>query len=160
MGTYDVALVCQNGHVINSAAQSMPKHNKKFCAECGSPTTSQCSHCSTPIQGEYFADGAVFYRRVIPAPGFCHECGKPFPWTEARIQAARELVDLSDASESEKEGLKASIPALTSNTPQTPVAAAKWKRFLQGAGKQVAETSRQILVDVVSETVKKTIWGP
>lgn len=159
MDTYDVALVCQNGHVINEFAASMPQFSKKFCTECGGLGISKCPGCTTPIQGSCGSfevpDDTPFH-----APNFCHECGKPYPWTVARIQAAQQLVDMAAASASDKESLKNGVPALLTNTPQTPVVAAKWKQFLLGAGKQVADAGRDILVDVVSESVKKTIWGP
>jgi len=158
VGAYDEALICQNGHVINSSAKKRPEHNTKFCKECGSQAVGQCSHCSTPIRGDYHTNTS---RASMPKViGFCHECGKPYPWTEARIQAAQQLVEMTAMSDSEKESLKNSAPALLSNVPQTPIVAAKWKQFFQGAGKQVADVGRQILVDVVSETVKKSIWGP
>lgn len=153
----DSALVCQNGHVINSSASKYPEDNKRFCNKCGGQAVSQCPSCANPIEGSLYTRGLPSLSAFHP-PRYCHNCGKPFPWTEARIRAAQELVDLTEVSEADKESLKASVPALASDTPQSTVAAAKWKRFLVGGGMQVADAGRSILVEIASESVKKILW--
>ncbi len=95
-----------------------------------------------------------------PPPSYCHNCGKSYPWTDAKLRAAIELLEISPASASEKEELKADLPAIITDGPRSPVATAKWKQFLIGAGKEVASAFRDIFVDVASETAKKTLFGP
>ena len=38
------------------------------------------------------------------------------------------------------------------------VAIGRFKRFMAKAGKETAEGFRSILIDIVSETIKKSIW--
>src|SRR5207249_2966310 len=96
MGYYDFALVCQNGHVVTAHA-SREIHNTKFCDQCGSPTISKCPNCQTNIRGEYESDGVfVLGGPAFEAPAFCHDCGRAFPWTQRRLDAARALADEVD----------------------------------------------------------------
>ena len=59
MGSYDIAQVCLNGHLINASTQRSPEFSKKFCSRCGAPTTTTCTQCDAPIQGEYHVEGIV-----------------------------------------------------------------------------------------------------
>lgn len=154
---YDVAQICQNGHVVNNTVRKYPQHNKKFCDKCGAPTLTQCQSCNTEIQGEYHVDGVVSFSDYI-LPLFCHNCGKPYPWTEIRIKAAQELVQELDISGEDKQILVESISEIVKNTPRTSVSATNFKRIVSKAGIQVGIAFRDILVDIVSETAKKMIW--
>jgi len=90
---------------------------------------------------------------------FCPDCGKPYPWTEAKLKAAQELTDLLDGlSSEEREILKKSFSDIVRDTPQTKVAANQFKRLAAKAGPVVADSFRKIFVDVLSETAKKIIW--
>jgi hypothetical protein len=53
------------------------------------------------------------------APSYCWKCGKPYPWTERRLQAAKQLVDEFDdeLDESDRAKLKESIDDLAKDTP-------------------------------------------
>jgi hypothetical protein len=160
---HDVALICTNGHVVNAASIDFPNGNKKHCTQCGAPTIDKCGNCGEKIQGEYHVPGVVRLgvRARQVAPAFCHGCGAGYPWTQARIQATIELLDLVQGlKDDEKTALSRSITDLTSETPRTQVAATRWKLFLHGTGKQVADAARSILVAIASETARKTIWGP
>jgi hypothetical protein len=66
-------------------------------------------------------------------PAHCDECGKPYPWTESRLAAAKELIELTEADPGEQETLKESLPALTGDTPQAQVAATRMRKFLLGS---------------------------
>ncbi|MFC1933668.1 DUF2321 domain-containing protein [Chloroflexota bacterium] len=95
----------------------------------------------------------------LPLPSFCPDCGKPYPWTEAKIKAAQELADeLDELTSEERELLKKSIDDIIRDTPQTTVAVNRFKRLVAKAGKPAADAFRDILVDIVSETIKKSIW--
>ncbi|WP_141620095.1 DUF2321 domain-containing protein [Myxococcus sp. AB036A] len=155
---YDVAQICDNGHVINSWSTRHPQTNKKFCTDCGAATRTKCAQCNTPIQGKYYATGLVDTTQQ-KVPSYCRECGAHYPWTMARIKAAHDLVDATDTPDADKAALKESAAALLATSPQSQVAASRWKKFFAGTGKQVADVGRQLLVDVASEAVKKTIWS-
>jgi len=91
-------------------------------------------------------------------PSFCPDCGKPYPWTEAKLKAARELTDLLEGlSQEEREILKKSFGDIVRDTPQTKVAAAQFKRLAAKVGKIAAEQLRELVVDIASETAKKII---
>ena len=158
MGWYDIAQVCINGHVVNSSTNERPQHNKEYCEKCGSKTIIKCQQCGTQIQGEYHVEG-VFGISHYQAPSFCIKCGKPFPWTEAKIVAAQELANEMDGlSEKEREILSKSIDDIVNENPRTILATTRVKKLLPKIGKQFGEAFRDILVDIASETAKKALW--
>jgi hypothetical protein len=77
-----------------------------------------------------------------------------------QLQAARELAaELSSLGEDDRQLLGASLDDLVRDTPKTPLATERFKRLMKKAGPQVADSFRSILTDVVSETVRKVLWG-
>jgi hypothetical protein len=54
---------------------------------------------------------------------------------------------------------KVDLESLVKDTPQAKVASFRVKTFLGKAGKEITSVARDILVDIVSETAKKAIWG-
>jgi hypothetical protein len=159
MGVYRTAEICLNGHVTTSSADTSPELREKYCSECGEPTITQCPNCKSNIRGYYDVPNVIGFLEYT-CPLFCHNCGNPFPWTERRIQAASELMELSDKlSESELTQFKADLDSLVKDTPQAKVASFRVKAFLGKAGKEIASAVRDILIDIVSETAKKAIWG-
>ena len=151
--SYDSALICTNGHLINDSYNLEPQHNKKRCPQCGAATICNCPGCAHEVQGRYYGDGVT--RGLYRPPNNCHECGAPYPWTEARLRAISELLAMSDLSPADQAALRDSVPALTGETPSTPVAVRKWK----GAGKAL-ELVGDVLKEVVSEAVKRQLFGP
>jgi hypothetical protein len=156
---YDVAQICVNGHAINTMAKDYPQSNQKFCAKCGEPTVMACPSCSTSIRGYYHVRG-VFASSKFHAPSYCLNCGKPFPWTATRLKAAEELADeLDGLTSEEKEKLKASLPELLRDGPNTVVAETRFKNLVKKAGSEAYDGMKAILVDVLSEAVKKSVFG-
>jgi len=152
---YDVAQICPNGHVTNSSTINRPELNEMFCEKCGAETITNCSECNDPIRGWYL--GA--YGGDYTAPSFCIHCGHPFPWTESRIRAANELAQELDSLDAEDRAiLQQSIDDLVKDTPSTTVAAVRFKRIMTKAGQGAAALFREILIEVLSETAKKTLW--
>lgn len=156
---YDTAQVCLNGHVINSKAQTLPVSNQNHCDECGEKTILACPECNTPIRGDHHVPGVLAISRYSP-PAFCHNCGKSLPWTQRKLDAARELADeFDDLTEDEREQLKCSLGDLLQDTPKTQVAETRFKRLMKKAGKEAYDGMKTILVDVVSDAVKKSVFG-
>ena len=157
---YDVAQICENGHVANSIAHDNPARNQDHCDKCGSPTIMACPSCQTAIRGFYHASvPSIFDKYVTPA--FCYKCGKPFPWTDAALRAAVELADEFDGlTDGERGTLKKSLPELVLETPRTRVAETRFKKIMWKVGKEGCEAMRSILTDFISETVRKTIFSP
>jgi len=160
MAPFDVAQICKNGHLINDSVKRPPEYNKNFCDKCGAQTITKCPNCSFEIQGRdhrvsIVGGGSTYY----PIRAFCPNCGRPYPWTKAKIQAAQELTqELENISDNEKEILTQSIDEMIKDSPKATLAAAKSKKILSKMSKQVVDAFKEILVDIMSETAKKLLW--
>jgi hypothetical protein len=156
---YDTALICANGHVVNTAATSYPSMNMAFCDRCGAVVLSVCSTCGTALRGEFHVSGTITVSPYVP-PAYCGSCGAVFPWTRQWIEAAKQLADEAGRlSRRERELLKLSVDDLVRDTPATQLAAMRFERLAEKAGYGVAVALREILVNVVSEAAGKVIWG-
>ncbi len=156
---YDTAQVCLNGHIITASAASDPQFQKKFCDKCGERTVMECESCQISIRGHYH-DPDFFESPIISLPSFCHNCGKPFPWTQKRLQAAIDLVAEDDKlSARDKEQFNQSVNDITRDTPQAQVGATRIKKVLTKATAGTANAFRELFIDVVSKTVKEIIWS-
>ena len=125
--------VCLNGHQITATAATAPAFCKPFCPDCGAETIMACPTCKAAIQGFYHIQG-VFSFREPPIPNNCHQCGTAYPWRQAAIANAIEVLQM------ELEGHDAaSIPELvaaaSTEVPGTQIAALKLKRILPKIGK-------------------------
>ncbi|QQB05838.1 DUF2321 domain-containing protein [Macrococcoides caseolyticum] len=155
MGYYDPATICLNGHVASTTQANV----RPFCKECGKQTISVCQSCNSPIQGAFYIPGVVTLGGKYDKPNYCHECGKAYPWTQNVIDNAIELLYLDEVIDDEtKQIIKDAIPDLVVDNPSTPLAAAKYKKFIPKTAEFVQNGLRNIFIDIVSESVKKTIW--
>ena len=91
-------------------------------------------------------------------PSYCGECGNPFPWTETALRAAREYTDeLDQLSPEEKTLLKGTFDELTSDTPRTPLAASRFKKFMTKVGPVAGSVLQKTIETVVTGAAKKMI---
>ncbi|MFL0441339.1 DUF2321 domain-containing protein [Enterococcus pernyi] len=151
--------VCINGHQISilSTNNSDPQPDE-YCEKCGSKVITTCQTCKTPILGHESVDG-VFGMFSIPVPNYCRHCSNPYPWTSLILESAIELLALDEnLPDSDKALIKAAIPDLLVDTPKTQLAEAKFKKGFSNASKLVKDSLYNLLVDVLSESVKKTIF--
>lgn len=156
---YDTAQVCLNGHTVNDSSVASPEHNKKFCDQCGAPSISTCQECQAPIKGDYHVSGVFGISHYTP-PKFCENCGKPYPWTTAKLQAAIDLADeLDSLTDGERETLRKSLPDIIRDTPQTAVAATRFKKLLAKAKDKAAPLVWEGVKEIVTEAAKKIILG-
>lgn len=159
-GEYDVAQVCLNGHVITERAKYSPEHLTKFCDRCGEATTMICAECSTSIRGEYLSRTLVVGGGEPTPPAFCHNCGKPYPWTQAGIRAAQELTaELMELTPEERDQLAKTLPDLIRDTPRTGLAAARFKRLVTKAGPVAVAAFGKILANFAAEGAKTIMFG-
>ena len=157
MSTYLTAEVCLNGHATTDRLERSPELSARFCAKCGKATITVCQNCNAGIRGEYYVEGGFVVRRYKP-PGYCHECGSPFPWTGAKIAAAKDLADeLDELTENDRNTLKKSIDDLSSDSPRTEVAVHRFKRIMNQVGESTVPVIRSLVVDIASETAKKLL---
>lgn len=156
---YRTAMVCEKGHLITDDVEGQPATRAAFCQECGAKTLAACPKCGEAIRGYYKVPGvADFTGRVAPVPTYCHACGHPYPWTASKKRAWRELVEESDVlSKEEKERLTGSIDDLIADTPGTNVAVMRVKKWLAKAGNVIGPLVKQIVLDVGTEAVKKSM---
>lgn len=160
MSTQHAQSVCLNGHQVGSSLTWGTDANG-FCEKCGAKVISKCPNCDYPIAGYYDAsgNGIIFLSTgPVPIPKYCKNCGKPYPWTESAIKSAQDLISYSELSSDEVKDFQESIPDLLSDTPKTKLASTKFKIYAAKAGTVVAQGLRDILVDIASEAVKKSIW--
>jgi hypothetical protein len=97
-------------------------------------------------------------------PKYCPNCGAPYPWTQTKLLAAKELLEeIGSLSKEDKETLSLSIDDIFNNTPNAEVAAIRFKRILGGVlkkgGQIAAEKLYKYAVDVGSEVVIKILNG-
>lgn len=165
-GFYD-ALICESGHLINKKAirgRSLPE-DSPFCGVCGAKGVRTCGHCNgyirgVPIQGETILSekSITLYnpaKSPYSVPGYCEKCGRVFAWTEARLKAASDFLDLAEKlSAEEKAQLRADLPALASENPQTPLAVARWKKAMAKVGADVYGISIKVIGDLAASTIK------
>jgi hypothetical protein len=155
---YKTALICFNGHIINGNMEDHPKDNQNFCSECGAKTINSCQQCGTKIRGDQ--DYGFEYYMLQFVPNYCGGCGTAFPWLEEKLKAAKELADeMEELTAEEREKLKASIDDLIIDGPRTELAAARFKKIIAKVGNELANGMRNIVIDIVSETAKKLIFG-
>lgn len=92
-------------------------------------------------------------------PAFCHSCGKPFPWTERKVQAAIELfVDEVGKGTDQAKEFEQSIHDIVRDTPMAQVAASRITVSLKKLPGHAAEVIRGLVVEVAAEGIKKLIW--
>ena len=162
---WDVALVCTNGHLINDRSRGNPSLNATACSICGAHAISACLGCREPIPGYLYQahdrpelSGVPSGRPLGRIPQYCHACGRPLPWTERTMSAARALIrELAVLEPFERDQLRRSIDDITRETPQTSVAVLRIRRVLERIGGEHAEALRELLVSVASESVKQRL---
>lgn len=160
MGKQYFQKVCTNGHQISdrSTSNSDP-HPEEYCEECGNKVITTCPSCKTPILGHKTIDGVITVGFTTPVPKYCRYCSNPYPWTSLILESAVELLSLDEnLPDSDKILIKTAIPDLLVDTPKTKLAEAKFKKGFSNASKLVKDSLYNLLVDVLSESVKKTIF--
>jgi hypothetical protein len=156
MGSHDAALVCLNGHKISGSFYDYPQFNEAYCSICGAKTIHQCPDCQTDIRG-FYRESTSFGGDNKP-PDYCHNCGKPYPWTAAKLEVAIELIQELDESDEDKEKLVSDLSDLVADTPRTPLAIERMRKVLGKAGGELGKALRDIIVDIGSEAVKKSLF--
>jgi len=158
-GRYRSAEVCVHGHLTTGQVEYEPERTAKFCPKCGAATIRMCPKCSVPIRGNYESNmGDVSYYRS--PPNHCHECGTAFPWTSAKLAAAKEhAAELDGLDEAEKTRLQGAIDDLAAGGPRTELAASRFKSLMGKAGQAVGSGLYKIVLDIATEAAKKAITG-
>lgn len=153
---FDVAQICLNGHVINSTTRNMPEFSKEFCDKCGEKTTTVCPNCGKNIQGDYWGSAVTFSEWL--APVYCIHCGKPFEWTNRKVNSAKELVTLSGSlDKSSIDILIQSIDDLVKKTNQE-VAKIKFKRLIVKIEPEISKGIKESIFNILDENIRHSLW--
>ena len=153
MSDYCPAEICMNGHVISKFKTGV----ETYCSNCGAKTISKCPSCGSAIRGAY--DNTYDFGLDYKCPSYCYSCGNPYPWTKSQIEAVTELLVLDQQlSVDKKEYISSNINSLTNDAPKTKAVATKVKLYLSEAA-TTGNAIKDILVDILSETAKKIIFG-
>lgn len=157
-GSYQPAWICRNGHTVNAFTVTSPESSADHCAKCGAAAVKACENCGAIIKGNHDIPGVAVFVRYQP-PTFCDGCGRPYPWTEAELQAGRDLADeLDELTPEEREKLKGSLEDLIGDTPRTPVAVTSFKKLTGKVGAEAGAALKKIATDIASETAKKMLF--
>lgn len=159
MGHYNTSIICKNGHLISGDSNGNNSDNK-YCRKCGAETITSCPYCNTPIRGRYEMDGIADFTSYEYVPSYCHNCGKPYPWTETALKSANALINEDEnLNSSEKQQLAETLPDLIveTPTPKTQLSIARFKKLFRKAASYTADGVKEIIVDIASETIKKSL---
>lgn len=172
---YKTAQICKNGHLRNSDTSTHSAKNESFCSICGAEVISACPHCGSHLRGAYYMNKPLYssamynvlegkklsshltsYKDVkisdtVNVPAYCHNCGKPYPWTEATMRAAEHIIDMLDElTPDQKKQLVDFIPDIIVETPQSRYAALVYAKFLDGL--------QGLAVDCFKDWCKKNVF--
>lgn len=156
---YDSALICLSGHIINESTNEYSEKNSNYCALCGEITISKCDKCNAIIRGTLFIDKRPF-ESIETAPNFCYQCGNQFPWLVKNIEAALEIATQSSGNGNiNRIELKNDLLELAKDTPATSVTAFKISKIIKNLPENALKIFNNLLVEIISETAKKIIFG-
>jgi hypothetical protein len=97
---------------------------------------------------------------IFRPPAYCHECGKPYPWTAEKISAAKDLADeLEGITAEDRAKLKSALDDIATSGPRAAAGAARLKKVLGKAGTAVGQALWKACVDIASEAAKKVLLG-
>jgi hypothetical protein len=115
---YQTAEVCHQGHINTGGLEDAPEMAAKFCSQCGAETIRACPKCNAPLRGDHVIAGIL--SPIAVPPNHCHTCGAAFPWTTAKIAAAKEhATEVEGLDDNEKAQLQGAIDDLASGGPRT-----------------------------------------
>jgi hypothetical protein len=159
--TWDIALVCAGGHLINDQVRGDPSRNLDQCPSCDSEVISACPGCREPVPGFRYEPGndqaslRSTERSLAVPPRYCPACGRPFPWTERVMSAVRLVIrEMAALDLHERHQLRRSIDHIIRQTPQTGQAVRQINDTLSRIGGESAQTLRELFLSIASAEVR------
>ncbi len=155
MGTYRVGQACLNGHPITGNAHS--EFATAFCSTCGATAITQCPSCSAPLKGYYESPGIISLAGWSPSD-HCDKCGKPLPWTQAKLDAVQELAEaIEELTDFEREQLAELMPHVIQETPRTGPAGFKISAIVARIKGPAKGALQDLLTNIAVEAGKKAM---
>lgn len=163
----DIAQICLNGHIVNGAFQLRSQDNKEFCPACGEKTITKCPQCKDSIQGSRFKHRSHFEQGwgeeedyiINPCrlPSYCYKCGKPFPWTEGKIQTAIQIfAEFGGLDGEEKKTIEDDIRNISRDVPQGELSAMRIRKIWGKYGK----IAYNVIMEFASKTAAEILKHP
>ena len=156
MSAYDTAQICLNGHLISGSLEVYPHLAQHYCSLCGSETISICPECNTPIHGYYNFEG-IFEVDAHDVPAYCHNCGKPYPWTQKALESAALILEESELGEEQIQNMIQVLPDLVTENPGTNLAVLRLKKIFASGGRLITDALRQFVIDYCCDLAKKQL---
>ncbi|MGA2914767.1 MAG: DUF2321 domain-containing protein [Sedimentisphaerales bacterium] len=152
---YDVQQVCENGHQITGCYNISPEKRQKYCQKCGASTIITCRDCGENIPGERIElddwDGTV---EIADVPSYCHNCGKPYPWTKNKIETAIQiLTEYGNLDDQEKKTIEQDINNIAKDIPQAELSAMRIKRIWD----KCSAAGYEVIMEFASRTAAKIL---
>lgn len=152
----------------------------QYCSTCGEPVIHACPHCGNHIRGALHVQVPKYRfanrynplneeqnhqtictgytdqiaKNDISLPYYCHNCGEPYPWTQARLETADKIVDMLDELDDvQKKQLKETFPDLIVESPKTQLSALVAAKIME----KVHGLGRYVLIQWFEQNVLPTI---
>jgi len=155
---YMRAELCLRGHVITGDVENEPEKTSRFCGQCGADTIQSCPKCGAHLRGDHVYEGKNI--TWMTPTNYCYSCGTVYPWTRAKIAAAKEhAAEIEGLDKTERKQLQEAIDDLVIGGPRTDLAASRFKQFMRKAGVAVGSGLYKVVVDVASDIAKKLLVG-
>lgn len=157
--------ICEKGHLQTSILESSENYENLYCKECGSKIIDRCPHCNAEIQGGiayHTVERDIVYNQPTvdtqkylnnTVPKYCHNCGKPYPWTENFLKTYKEILslELEDEEELQNKIYNATEELVKNNFDlKSPVA-----RLLKSLLNKAGDLAKGIVVDTVSSVASE-----
>lgn len=152
MDEYNLQQVCEQGHQITSFydKESGSEFAQKFCDKCGEKTITQCKYCNAGIRGTY-KDAW----QEVSVPAYCHNCGKPYPWTENKIQVAIQIfAEFGNLGAEENKTIEQDIKNISRDIPQAELSALRIKKMWGKYGKIAYNVIMEFATKTAAEILK------
>ncbi len=162
-GHYQAA-VCMRGHVIDpmieprmTQSEPLPLH----CGKCGKKVLTECTHCTTRIQG--------MARGVIAVPwhpaDFCRHCARPYPWAsqEAMAYHVENLLDEDNLPDGDRRALEAQLVSLRTPAAGDPAVEKRQVaalRLLKTAAPKAWELAGPVLQVILTAEMRRQLGLP
>ena len=152
--SYDIQQVCLNGHWITDAYIGKSSLRKNFCTKCGEPTIIRCPKCEKTIKGYN-----NLYRYSDEKPKFCEYCGEAMPWTSRGLDEIKEYVEEAvGLTSDERTKLLEAFTNILRDTPKTPRAAEKVRKYVDSLKEPAQQVILTILKTLVVDGAKHIVF--
>lgn len=163
--------ICINGHIQTTILEEDESYIKKFCSQCGSKIIDTCPSCNAFIIGGIGYLEPIYHPHTymeidmkigdkVPSkesiPYYCHNCGKPYPWTVKFLNDYQNLLNLY--SEEINIDLNKKIYDATENFLKNKFSTTSFSAIiLKKYFSKLPDITKQIFINVISNFAGETL---